>query len=515
MKVKPCRYCLVIFFLAALSFSIAYMFMRTARPKTCKQCNILLIDIDSLRADALPCYGHYRNTASNLCSYASKSLVFKNNFAPAPWTFPSMFSTITSLYPTFHGLYNQHTDTLLEDVPTLAETLRSAGYQTAYISNSSGGAQISKENGGSRGYDTYIIDEPAMHIVNKLIKNERPWFIHYHLSDLHFPYFLPENEKPMENISRPPGLSLTTSDFNQQLNDYLKKNYHEIFQQNTIKEYWQDFNETKRSDKLILSDLYHKLCSGPNETKNCTNSWKALYDTYIQSIDVNNPSHTAYLRLLYDSLIKILDQRLISLYALLDSRPLVQNTIVVIMSDHGEAFGEHGVFSHNQDYHTEMFHTPLIIRSPTAPSGIFEQPTSNMDIFPTILDLVEVQKPQGLQGKSLSGFFNIPTTQTPAFFIISEDYMGGIVIQNQKWLFFLSSKARSIKESVLHHKIDDPLEKINVADRHPRLVQYLYNQASVLRSYGSIIKESKGVPENPKIKLSPEKIKRMQEEGYF
>src|SRR5574340_199102 len=98
----------------------------------CAQCNILLIDIDTLRADDLPCYGYQKNTAPNLCAFAEKSVIFNDNYSTSYWTQPSIFSTITSLYPAFHRV-EKIFDRLSPEIPTLAEVLHKNGYRTVYV----------------------------------------------------------------------------------------------------------------------------------------------------------------------------------------------------------------------------------------------------------------------------------------------------------------------------------------------------------------------------------------------
>ena len=228
---------------------------------TCDHCNILLLDIDILRADDLPCYGYYRNTAPNICSFGKKSTVFTDNYSTSFWTLPDIFSTVTSLYPAFHGVATEYVDSLNSNVPTLAETLKNEGYQTAFvfIGGSNNPAILNQENGGLRGYDI-ITEEPAEKVISDLSKSPKPWFIHYYRSELHLPYVLPDGASPMDtNLVAPKNLPTTETDFNRLLNIYLKKHYSEIFKQKAIDEYSSIILAPDKINSTAVTDLFEYL----------------------------------------------------------------------------------------------------------------------------------------------------------------------------------------------------------------------------------------------------------------
>ena len=473
--------------------------------KTRNNYNIMLIDIDILRADALPCYGYHRNTAPNICEWAKRSMIFEKNYAISPWTLPAMFSTITSLYPTFHNVRTLYTDKLSSEIPTLAEVLHQQGYQTVFIGENSPGL-LTKENDGLRGYDQVIADQSIEKVINEISKNSKPWFIHYYQGNLHMPYLLPDGEKPIENSTPPKNLPITNLDFDLSLNIYLKKHYTEVFQKKTIEKNSSIVLAPEKATDTSVTELFYRL-SGKNQEKYLVDVWKPIYETYMQSFNQNNPDEVAYVRMMYDTNIKLMDEKLGTLFKKLETKELKEKTVTVLMSDHGEAFGEHGTFAHEYNYHTELFKTPLIIHSPNLKAKQIEQPTSNMDIFPTLLDLVGIKQIDGLQGQSLLSEID------PERFVLGEAGYGGIsgaVWQNKNWLYFLSKESTNIKQSILYNKLTDPGEKNNVAKDYPELVELLYKKSNLLRSY-----ETENTVDFNQTDLSPEKIKRLQKEGYF
>ena len=477
--------------------------------KKCDHCNIMLMDIDILRADELPCYGYFRDTAPNICSFAKKSVIFKDNYSTAVWTLPSVFSTVTSLYPTFHRIRISYRDKLSDKIPTLAETLKKEGYYTVYVGyDLKNSALLSSENGGLKGYDL-VTSEPIDKVISDISKEKKPWFIHYYNADLHLPYLIPEGEKPIDNnIPAPKNLPTTESGFNKLLDNYIRKNYTKVFNQKGIKEYSSIILSKKKSDDdMSVVNLFYKIKSTGMEIEYLKDGWNPIYDTYMSTFDAKNESEVAYVKMMYDTNLNILDR---DLKAVLERLVSDEKTVTVIMSDHGESFGEHGTFSHSDDYHGELFYTPLIIHSPVLKEKIIEQTSSNIDIFPIILEAVNIPKIEGLMGKSLINNEDIGTSR----FVFGES-SEGFIIQNKDWLCF-SPIDSPVSKSILYNKKLDPKEQKNVATEYPEVTQSLYNQIELLRSYELLLLGIKPttVYSTP-VNLEPEKIEKLKKEGYF
>lgn len=490
-------------FILVLFFGLFYTKLyidksRQNQKDTCPKCNILLIDIDILRADALPCYGYFRNTAPNICAFAKKSLMFTDNYSVSRWTLPDMFSTITSLYPTFHGQTTTFANKLSTDIPTLAETLRNNGYRTVLVVDPYP-STLNQSNGGFRGYDQIesIQNQPIENIISKLSEKSEPWFVHYIRQDLHMPYLIPEDAKPIEDLTPPSGFPITNTDFARLFNIYLKNHYSEVFKIETIAQYESILLSPHKPNDISVTTLFYELGRKNNHQnflKNNLDSFLPAFYTYMGSFNANNESEVAYVRIMYDTLIRLLDNGFSKLFQNLNSSNLSGNTITVIMSNHGEEFGEHGNFHHIlSNYHSELYHTPLIVHAPNFMGKKVNQSTSNMDIFPTIMELIDITKPNGLQGLSL-----LPAIYDEKIsldrFVVGESGEG-VILQNRNWLYFLPDEAPGIDGSILHNKIDDPTESYNVATKYPELTRYLYGQARLLHPYGKTI-SSRGTVDN-------------------
>lgn len=480
----------------------------SSRNEPCRNCNVMLVDIDILRADSLPCYGYSRNTAPNICQFAKKSVIFKNNYSTSPWTLPGMFSTITSLYPTFHKIRAMYIDKLSPDVPTMAEVLKGRGYQTFFVGEDNNSGLLSFENGGLKGYDKVIMGQPIEKVIEEASKDNKPWFIHYYRGGLHMPYLLPNNVEPIEKMIKPENLPTTYKEYDQLLNKYLKKHYTDIFQKKAIDLYGSIIKLPEKSDGTKVTELFYKL-NGADQEQYLKDIWKPIFNAYMATIDVSNKADVDYLRMMYDSNIKLMDERLGPLFKKLEGESLSKKTITVIMSDHGEAFGEHGTFSHDNNYYQELFWTPLIIKTPQTIARQDDRLTSNIDIFPTILEMVGIDNNKlNLQGESL-----ISKKISQRKLVLSEVGLDGVVWQNQDWRYFLPNEAVNIESSKLYNRKADPREQKNVASEHQELVKSFFNQSVILRSYNQA-REAE-IKSLGRLELSPEKIKRLQEEGYF
>lgn len=298
--------------------------------------NILLVSLDTVRADAVGAYGQAVPATPHLDALASRGTLFTRAFAPAPWTLPSHVSVMTGLMPSWHGRWDLRVrDRELPPVPTLAEILGRAGLLTAAFT---GEGSISWPFGASRGFDLVVEHPPTRSArsrkecdasANRLILwlQERagaPCFLFWHVYEPHAPYL--DRRFVGLPVTLPPGVAADAT------------------------EDWQRY----------LGDLA---------------AADAALGRILQAID---------------------------------DLGLRETTDVVVISDHGEEFGEHskGVRSdrtrHGHALWDTLLHVPLVVVSPRVPPGRRDDLVSLIDLFPTILDLAGVPAPPS-QGRSFAG----------------------------------------------------------------------------------------------------------------
>ena len=333
--------------------------------------NVLIYMIDTLRADHSSAYGYARDTTPYLKKLGSQGFVFEDCQVQAPWTKPSVASLLTSLYSFTHGIINDY-DTIPKGAATLAEQLRAAGYVTAGIVANPFAGRIS---GLQRGFD--YLSEWAVIQRNRNDKEDRgtdsaainkiafpwleqhrdePFFLYAHTTDPHAPYRPPAGFE--EKFANP----ADTPEFDR---DYKKLRA-----------------QGQYGGGTVISPAGCKR-SGVNP------------DRFI---------HRAIDR--YDGEILHNDWSLEQLIGKLKQLGILDNTLIVVVSDHGEEFWEHGWTAHGQSLYQELTHGVFVMWNPKlipTPRRITD-PVQLIDVMPTILDLVGIKIPDLVEGQSLAAF---------------------------------------------------------------------------------------------------------------
>ena len=321
--------------------------------------NIVLITIDALRADHLSCYGYERKTSPNIDEIANKGVLFKNAIAPCSWTAPSMVSLITAVYPINHGVTSyinwrkeeqgkdNHTiyeqESFSDELVTLSEVLKRQGYTTFCVASN---LQINDKLGFARGFDYFkclpALPAPSVNEIvyswESFIQQADKYFLWLHYIDPHAPYF-PRN----------PWIDDYTSDIGKILN----------------------FSEFSLGKHL---EFYHKPTT----------------DNGAIDIVENSLAH-------YDSEINYAD---FFIGEIIRKFEFKKNTLLIITSDHGEEFFDHGSAGHGKDLYQEKLHVPLIVKLPfNSEKRTVVHYTSLIDIMPSILYLLNINLPQSHPGK--------------------------------------------------------------------------------------------------------------------
>lgn len=393
-----------------------------AEPK--ERPNVLLISLDTLRADHLGLYGHGRPTSPHIDAWAADSTTFMHAQAPANATLDSHMSVMTGLHPDVHAVRAlEHSpgrkrgfDSLDGRRVTLAEAMRAAGYVTAAFVREC--YWMNPEFGFGQGFDTYRAVRRDATGMNRsdvfpwlLRHRDEPFFLFVHYYDIH--------------------------------SDWTKLPYDSPtpFEAQFAGDYRGPF--TGCSDGLCASRYLLRLKRAGG---------------LLPSDDVD------YISRLYDGGIAYTDQQIGSLFAKLRELGLYDKTLIVMFADHGEEFQEHGSFLHEQLYQ-ETVGVPLIIGYPTLiPEGRrIDTPVQTLDIMPTILDMLEVPLEDDLQGRSLVPLLRGAELQgTPLF--SSNGNAKAYAVREDDWKLIV--KRRSGKGK-LYDLGDDPGEQRDVSADHP------------------------------------------------
>lgn len=325
--------------------------------------NVMLILLDTLRADHLGCYGYGRNTSPNIDNLSQSGVIFEKCFTPTPITQLVIPSLLTSRYISFAARKDYK---FVKSLVRLQEILKANDYKTAgFIGFNFANQLVGPEKGFdyffnqfgvfnefflSRFYITFLYasttnknawEFPYAAMEDELFswitknKNNK-FFVYLHITDIHAPYQTPAS--------------------------YKKKFFRgSIPDENTIAERWRiEQNKFPKSDIEDVIDLY---------------------DDSISSVD--------------ESIKKLTDK--------LKSLGLLDNTMIILLSDHGEAFLEHGVSNHGRSVFEEEIHVPLIFRYPRSfkQGARLEPLVSSIDVTATILDALGINTPDNINGNSL------------------------------------------------------------------------------------------------------------------
>jgi arylsulfatase A-like enzyme len=334
-------------------------------PGNSSKPNIILVVIDTLRADRLSAYGYARATSPNIDRWTSDNAVlFRNVVAPAPWTLPSHVSLFSGFDAHRHGV--NFGSPAPRQMEMLAELLAGEGYSTHAIT---GGLYLHPNFGLAQGFDSFRywpkpasageIESNLESALNLLSQRDRgPFFLFFHTYEVHNPY-RPRQPFFEDNSSFPA-------------------------------KYWvRGFDKRREPEKGFLVES--SFVYGENNRP----------DT-----DSPLPDHLAGLPSdLYDSGVAFTDQKIGALLARLEAEDLRDRCLVILTSDHGEMLGEHGAAGHSFLYEENIM-VPLLIRHPNrlgAGASVTNQ-VRLVDVLPTILETSAIPVPSEIDGQSLYPF---------------------------------------------------------------------------------------------------------------
>ena len=376
---------------------------------TIEQPNILLIAVETLRADHVHTYGYSRDTTPQMDHFAENAFRFTNLVSTSSWTMPSHMSMLTGLYPGVH----QTTDISLkldDNIPTLAGVLKNNGYYTAgFVSNH----LLESHFGFGKGFDCY--DDFTMNLAAR-----------------------GETEE----------LVRTSPPLNEAVLTWLRTNYNKRFF--LFVHYFDPhyaYNPPPPYDTLF--DPGYK-----GNVDGCH------IETLKPNISRKNLNHVISL---YDGEIRYTDEYIGALLKELETLGINEKTLIVLIGDHGEEFFEHGGTRHGETLYNEAIRVPLIIKLPGSHKpAVINTLASDVDLMPTICDYLKVSPPPGLQGKSLLPAMN-GTAGEERSYVFSELTVAythvtkAIVSRDYKFICHLDTGTRELYD--LAH---DPGEKRNL-----------------------------------------------------
>jgi arylsulfatase A-like enzyme len=395
--------------------------------------NILFIAIDTLRADHLGCYAYARNTSPRIDGLAGRGAVFDSMIAPAIPTHPSFVTMMTGQYPITHGVVaHGGSRAIPKSAPWLPAILQKEGYTTCAVDNL-GEWQL----GFSNGYEFYI--DPtrrrglSINADNREINRRAiPWlaefakekfFLFVHYWDTHTPYLPPRAYRDLFYKRNP-------CDPNNKSLDGLERH--------PLGRMWRETWFNKLGDCLTDAD---------------------------------------YIEALYDGSIRFCDEGVAKLLHALDETGVADDTLAILVSDHGEMMYRHKIFFDHHGLYDGNLRVPLIMAHPAIAPKRIPHLAAHVDLAPTILDLAGIAVPAEMEGFSLAPYLRGPEDKPVREFVVSEE-----CTWQMKWSIrtathkFIKALEEDFYQTPMRELYDlraDPHEFDNVAAREPKTARRL------------------------------------------
>ncbi len=374
--------------------------------------DVVLVSLDTLRADHLGCYGHLRPTSPHLDALADGGVRFATAVAQSPWTKPSHRSLLTGLYPVAHkGLRS----------PPLAAVLWRAGYRTWAVT---GGGQVHPRFEFGRGFETYRVEDwirAVDGVAERFSRGRgRKQFLFLHTYEVHDPYF-----------------------------------------------------HTTFADGLPRGRVGERF---------------AKADKDPQRIQPPTAEERAYVEALYDSGIAFVDEALGRLFAEFEKRGVLERAIVVVTSDHGEELWEHGKWGHGTTVYDHQLLVPLIVHLPPGlrrelgaaalpPGSVVARQVRLVDLYPTLLELLDVPLGHRVQGRSLKDLLAGGTLpEIDAFAENTNVAVEQKALRSSRFKLVYSYHKRrraTTGRTQLYDLRRDPEERHDLLEKHPELAAAL------------------------------------------
>jgi len=366
------------------------------RPAELARANVVLVSIDTLRADYLGTYGQELPTSPALDALAEESVVFERALSCSPWTTPAHLSLMTSLYPAIHGIFEYPTPGVLDPrVVTLAEILRAHGWRTAGFTE---GGHARGSTGLADGFERFPDWEPIeTHYPSRLSANVRrathwldegpgePFFLFFHTYEPHYEYGPPSAY-----------VELVAPDF-----DATRE-------ERRLAGALNAWNAGGGVSLEQLGVLYRHHLQGRLRKLPVARREVLLerLEEFARSEWRGSPGFAddlQYIRMLYAAEIRRTDELLATLFDRLRDMGVWERTLVVVTSDHGEGLMDHGELEHGASFFDEVLRVPLMIRFPGGwHAGLRHgAQVRTVDVVPTVLDWIGLPVPRAAVGRSL------------------------------------------------------------------------------------------------------------------
>jgi len=403
--------------------------------------NLILVMVDTLRADHLSCYGAKDVETPNVCALARDGGTLFNGFSHASWTKPATATLLTSLVPTSHQTMSKEA-VLPDAIQTVAEVLQAHGYQTGgFVSN----VNLAPSFGFAQGFGTYVYLAPD-YLLGAQESSSR--LLLYQIARRVYFKLVPH---------------LRVGDFYQ---DSQVVNAHAF-----------PWLEQHRSSRFFMflhyMDVHDPYFPHPYDGTGIDRATHQHPD----------PSMTGEMHRLYKGEIEYMDRHFGKFLDELKRLGTYDNTVIILVGDHGEEFGEHGGFWHGTTLYDEQIHVPFIVKwqkgKPLARPDERDSVVRLIDVTPTLLARAGAQAPSAMQGRDV-GHDLAGRSQDERTVFAEENFEGNVLraLRTKQWKWIEANKGnpRGLPVQELFDIVGDRGEQQNVVSRETRVAAEMRKQ---------------------------------------
>ncbi len=395
---------LLLLIFVALLIGFAFKDTQTVKKEFKEPKHIVLITIDSLRADHMGTYGYDKKTTPFLDSLFKKGVTFDKAITPGFLTFQTDSAIFSSLYPSQNNVMTFSTP-INKNLPILPQILNIYGYKTAAFVSPSAGPQF----GWSDKFQTYKwnqnlknIKSAKLDVASWLNSNNEPSFLFWHIYDVHIPFVKPSKE-------------------------FYKNTYSGPFSnQDMWKQSWQTKN----------TFFTKKDSDDPNK----------FTPIAMSQTDVE------YIKSSYDTGVSYVDEELRLFFNSIKDKPFFNDTLFIITSEHGEDLKEHGYIFHGDIYNVNI-HAPLTFIYPSLKPQRIQETVSSLDILPTLLELLGIPQLERAEGISLVPYFSGKSVNPNRSVFTERPPFDEYALHKGKWKYILRN-SNKLKTIIPENKAD-------------------------------------------------------------
>lgn len=414
--------------------------------------NVVIVVVDALRPDHLGSYGYGRDTSPHMDALAGEGVLFSDAKSVSSWTKPTTASILTGLYPRRHGAISEFSR-LKDDVETLPETLKKYGYRTfGVFSNRIAGSHA----GFAQGFDRFV-EYPETRITSPKLSADA---ISDEALDL-----IDEMESPSKNF-----LMLF----------YLDPHYPYV--------------------------APHRKYSGGNRLEYLTEFFDEL--RFYNASEDDKPWMIDEMVNAYDDEILYTDKQIGRVLDRLRERGLYDNSVIVILSDHGEEFYRHEKIGHAHNLYDEEVSILLILKAPGVEAGVSGMPVSQVDVTPTILEILGIPSAEKLDGTNMLNLINGDRVR---FFELSYFANSQYAVESQQMKLLINQNPEGERRGKYLFDLKKDPGEVNNLYQDNRDSQTVKDLEKQLAEYLSQNNQSKGETK----KYSNETIEALKALGYM